>query len=310
MANETVFTRYEGNPIVTPEAVPHANTIFNSAVVPFGDSYAGVFRVDMNDGSTGLHVGWSKDALSWAIDPNRLVIPWADPDMPDQGEGYDPRIAEIEGKYYITWCNEYHGPCIGMAETTDFKTFRFIENVLPPFNRNAVLFPRKIGGKYLLLHRPSDPGHTPFGDIFVCSSPDLVHWGEHRWVFGPRGGWQSRKIGAGPVPIETDEGWLMIYHGVKITCSGYIYCAGAALLDLENPWKVIHRTRRYLLAPTTYYERVGDVPNVVFPVATLLDKETGRLAMYYGCADNCVSVAYAQLDELMDFVKKNSFKDN
>jgi beta-1,4-mannooligosaccharide/beta-1,4-mannosyl-N-acetylglucosamine phosphorylase len=126
-------------------------------------------------------------------------------------------------------------------------------------------------------------------------------------VFGPRGGWQSLKVGAGPVPIETDEGWLMIYHGTRLTCSGYVYCAGAALLDLEKPWQVRYRTRRYLLAPTELYERLGDVPNVVFPVATLLDEKTGRLTLYYGCADTCVGVAYARLSDVIEFTKSNSF---
>jgi len=311
MTNGSVFTRYEKNPLITPAAVPGANTIFNSAVVPFGDKYVGVFRVDTDDGGCGLHVGRSKDALNWDIAPRPLDIPNPYPVLgPQPMFGYDPRIAEIEGTYYVTWCNEYHGPAIGMAKTKDFKAFEFIENVLPPFNRNAVLFPRRFNGQYLMFHRPSDPGHTPFGDIFVCSSPDLVHWGHHRWVFGPRGGWQSKKVGAGPVPIETDEGWLMIYHGVKITCSGFIYSAGAALLDRDEPWKVLYRTRRYLLAPTEYYERVGDVPNVVFPVATLLDQKTGRLALYYGCADTCIGLAYAQLGDVIEFVKRNSFSSN
>ena len=311
MSNETVFTRYEKNPIITPAAVPGANTIFNSAVVPYGDRYAGVFRVDTIDGGCGLHVGWSKDALKWDIAPNPLDLPNPYPILgPQPNLGYDPRIAEIEGTYYITWCNEYHGPAIGMAKTTDFKSFEFIENVLPPYNRNAVLFPRRFNGQYLMFHRPSDPTHTPFGDIFICSSPDLVHWGHHRWVFGPRGGWQSKKTGAGPVPIETEEGWLMIYHGVKITCSGFIYSAGAAILDRDEPWKVLYRSRNYLLAPTEYYERVGDVPNVVFPVATLLDKNSGKVSLYYGCADTCVGVAFAQLDEIIDYVKKYSFETN
>ncbi|MDH4179001.1 MAG: glycosidase, partial [Armatimonadota bacterium] len=108
----------------------------------------------------------------------------------------------------------------------------------------------------------------------------------------------------------TPDGWLMIYHGVKFTCSGYIYSAGAALLDLDEPWKVRRRTRRYLLAPTEPYERVGDVPNVVFPIATLLDDATGRLALYYGCADTCIGVAYAQLEAVIAFIKGNSFEDN
>jgi len=306
MANETIFERYEGNPIITPEAVPNANTIFNSAVIQFGDRCVGVFRVDMNTGAPELHLGWSEDGLKWEIEPGAINFESNYPET-RYSVGYDPRVAEIEGTYYITWCNEYHGPGIGLAETKEFKRFSMICNALPPFNRNAVLFPRRIGGNYAMFHRPSDPGHTPFGDIFYCTSPDLVHWGNHRWVMGPRGGWQSRKVGAGPVPIETAEGWLMIYHGVKITCSGFIYSAGAALLDLEKPWKVRYRTRRYLLAPTAPYERVGDVPNVVFPIATLLDKGTGRLALYYGCADTCVGVAHAQLDEVIEFVKENSF---
>jgi beta-1,4-mannooligosaccharide/beta-1,4-mannosyl-N-acetylglucosamine phosphorylase len=100
---------------------------------------------------------------------------------------------------------------------------------------------------------------------------------------------------------------LLIYHGVRTSCTGFIYCAGGALLDLEKPWEVMYRTRNYLLAPTELYERVGDVPNVVFPNAALLYPDTGRLALYYGCADTCVGLAHAQLDEVIDFIKKNSY---
>lgn len=312
MANETVFTRYEGNPIITPDQVPGANSIFNSAVIEFGDGYVGVFRIDGIDGHMDLHLGQSKDGIKWDIDPKPVRFPWDDPDGAPQPHsyGYDPRITKIEDTYYITWCNDNHGPTIGIAETKDFQTFRFIENAFPPYNRNGVLFPRKIGGYYAMLHRPSDRGHTPFGDIFYCSSPDLVFWGKHRLVFGPRGGWQSLKVGAGPVPIETDEGWLMIYHGVLLSCNGYVYRAGAALLDRERPWKVLYRTRDYLLSPTELYERVGDVPNVTFPVATLLDKRTGRLALYYGCADTYVGLAYAQLEDVVRFTKEHSFEEN
>ena len=306
MANETVFTRHEANPILTAEAVPHANTIFNSAVVRYGGGYSGVFRVDMNDGAPELHAGSSDDGVRWLLDPKPIEFESDDPEI-SYCLGYDPRVVRIEGSYYITWCNEYHGPGIALGETKDFQRFRLICNPLPPFNRNAVLFPRKVGGKYAMLHRPSDPGHTPFGDIFYCTSPDLVHWGDHRWVMGPLGGWQGMKVGAGPVPIETEEGWLMIYHGVKITCSGYIYSAGAALLDLDRPWHVRYRTRRYLLAPTEDYERVGDVPNVVFPIATVVDERTGRLALYYGCADTSVGLAHANLRDVVAFVKENSF---
>jgi beta-1,4-mannooligosaccharide/beta-1,4-mannosyl-N-acetylglucosamine phosphorylase len=215
-------------------------------------------------------------------------------------------VVWIEDRYYVTWCNGYHGPTIGIGYTYDFETFHFLENALLPYNRNGVLFPRKISGKYAMLSRPSDRGHTPFGDIFLSRSPDMLHWGEHRFVMSPREAWEQTKIGAGPIPIETPEGWLLIYHGVLTSCNGYVYSFGAVLLDLDEPWKVIHRARPYLLSPQRLYECVGDVPNVVFPCATLYDPPTGRLALYYGGADTVTALAFAYLGELVDFVKTNS----
>jgi beta-1,4-mannooligosaccharide/beta-1,4-mannosyl-N-acetylglucosamine phosphorylase len=134
----------------------------------------------------------------------------------------------------------------------------------------------------------------------------MCYWGRHRYVMGTAGGWQSTKIGAGPNPIETTEGWLLIYHGVLTSCNGFVYSAGAALLDLDEPWKVMYRTEPYIISPQMLYECVGDVPNVVFPCAALVDAQTGRLALYYGGADTVVCLAYAQVDELIDFVKHNS----
>ena len=206
----------------------------------------------------------------------------------------------------MTWCNGYHGPTIGVGYTLDFETFYQMENAFLPFNRNGVLFPRRINGKYAMLSRPSDNGHTPFGDIYYSESPDMVHWGRHRYVMGTRGGWQSTKIGAGPTPIETSEGWLLIYHGVLTSCNGFVYSFGAALLDLDQPWKVIARGEPYLLAPQAPYERTGDVPNVAFPCATLVDGATGRLAIYYGGADTVVCLAFAYVDDVVEFVKETA----
>jgi len=308
MANETIFTRYKENPIVEANALDTANGIFNSAVIPFQDRFAGVFRVDSQAIEMELHVGWSDDAIAWEIEPNRIHIESEDPELASQGFGYDPRITKIDDLYYVTWCNDYHGPTIGLASTQDFESFSMICNCFPPFNRNGVLFPRKIRGQYAMLHRPSDNGHTPFGDIYYCTSPDLVHWGNHRHVFGPRGGWQSLKVGAGPVPFEIEEGWLLIYHGVVLTCSGYVYSAGGAILDREEPWKVLYRTRDYLLSPTELYERVGFVPNVVFPNAMLVDEKTRRVSLYYGCADTAIGLAHADLDALVAFIKEHAFE--
>lgn len=164
---------------------------------------------------------------------------------------YDPRVTWIEDRYWITWCNGYYGPTIGIGYTFDFKEFFQCENAFLPFNRNGVLLPQRFDGKYALLSRPSDSGHTPFGDIYISFSPDMKFWGEHRHVMAPtpfpESAWQCTKIGAGSVPFLTDEGWLMFYHGVITTCNGFRYSMGAAILDKDNPAKLLYRTREYLL---------------------------------------------------------------
>lgn len=301
-----VMWRSQRNPIIPRDLIPSSNSIFNSAVVPFGNGFAGVFRCDDRRRYMQLHRGFSDDGIHWKIDNNRIQWVCADPEVGQWVYGYDPRVCWIEDRYYITWCNGYHGPTIGVGYTTDFETFYQLENAFLPYNRNGVLFPRKIRGKYAMLSRPSDRGHTPFGDMFYSESPDLCHWGRHRFVMEPAGGWQSTKIGAGPVPIETSEGWLLIYHGVLTSCNGFVYSAGAALLDLDEPWKVICRTAPYILSPQQLYECVGDTPNVVFPCAALCDAPTGRIAVYYGAADTVTCLAFAWAHELVDFIRTNS----
>ncbi|MBU1076725.1 MAG: glycoside hydrolase family 130 protein [Spirochaetes bacterium] len=298
--------RYSNNPIIPRDLIPSSNSIFNSAVVPYEGKFAGVFRCDSKTRRMQLHNGKSNDAISWTIENDPISFICDDPEIGNFVEGYDPRVVWIEDRYYITWCNVYHGYTIGMAYTNDFKKFYQMENAFVPFNRNGVLFPRKIKGKYIMLSRPSDSGHTSFGDIFISQSPDMIHWGCHRHVMGPTSGWQHTKIGAGPVPIETREGWLLIYHGVLTSCNGYVYSMGSALLDIDEPWKVLFRTEPYILSPHELYECVGDVPNVTFPCATLADAPTGRIAIYYGGADTVTALAFTQVDELIDFTKKNS----
>ena len=304
--NTDVVWRYSHNPIIPRDLIPSSNSIFNSAVVPFQDGYAGVFRCDNRKREMNIHRGRSVDGINWEIDD--APIDWLndDPEIGRFQYRYDPRVVWLEDRYYVTWCNGYHGPTIGLGYTDDFETFHQFENAFLPFNRNGVLFPRRINGKVAMLSRPSDNGHTPFGDIFYSESPDMLHWGRHRFVMGVSGGWQSTKIGAGPIPIETDEGWLLIYHGVLTSCNGFVYSFGAALLDLDQPWKVLYRGAPYLLSPQTTYECVGDVPNVAFPCAALHDEATDRLAIYYGGADTVTALAFAYLDEIVDFVKANA----
>ncbi len=301
-----VLWRFSKNPIIPADLNPTSNSIFNSAVVPFKGEFRGVFRCDDKQREMRIHAGCSKDAVSWQIDPQPIQFICDDPEVARLEYRYDPRVVWLEDRYYITWCNGYHGPTIGVGYTYDFETFYQLENAYLPYNRNGVLFPRKINGKFAMFSRPSDTGHTPFGDVFYSESPDMIHWGKHRFVMAPKHGWQSTKVGAGPIPVETDEGWLLFYHGVLTSCNGFEYSFGAALLDLEQPWKVMYRTAPYLMAPKTLYERVGDTPNVVFPCAALVDAPSGRITIYYGAADTVTALAFGMVDEIIDFVKHNS----
>lgn len=308
-----ILWRCSANPIIDRYALSSSNSIFNSAVVPFRKgkyNYAGVFRCDDMNIRMRLHAGFSVDGIHWDIAEEDVRFEGADSEVGRWVYGYDPRVVLLDGRYYVTWCNGYAGqPTIGVAWTDDFETFHQMENAFLPYNRNGVLFPRKIGGRYAMLSRPSDNGHTPFGDIYYSESPDMEFWGRHRLVMRPSqfedSAWQCTKVGAGPVPIGTSEGWLLIYHGVHQTCNGFNYAFGAALLDLDRPWKVLARTGAYLLAPREIYECVGDVPNVTFPCATLHDPGTGRIAIYYGCADTVVGVAFGRIPEIIGFIRNN-----
>lgn len=303
-----VVWRYSQNPIIGWNPTPSTARIYNSAVLPYEGKFIGVFRADHKNGRANLHFGRSNDGFHFDIEDN--VIEWKD----EKGNpaplsyGYDPRFVKVEDKYCVNWCDDMHGASIGMGYTKDFKTWTRLPNPLMPFNRNGVLFPRKINGTYRLLSRPSDSSHTPFGDIFISESPDMIFWGKHKHVMskGGQGWWQGVKIGAGPTPIETTEGWLLFYHGVSTTCNGFVYSFGACLLDLDEPSKVIARCGNYLITPEKEYETIGFVPNVCFPCQNIYDAATGRITIYYGAADTYTAMAFCYVDELIDYIKKHN----
>lgn len=304
-----VLWRSSLNPIIPRDLLPRSNSIFNSAVVRYGDAFAGVFRVDDRRRTMDIHAGFSANGIDWTIEEEPIRFLPADDRVKELQEAfvhaYDPRVVWIDDRYWVTWCAGYKGPTIGVAWTTDFQTFTQLDHAYLPFNRNGVLFPRQFDGRYLMLNRPSDNGHTPFGDIFLSESPDMVHWGRHRQVMAPEPWtWASTKIGAGPIPIETAEGWLLLYHGVLTSCNGFVYSMGAALLDLDEPWKVVARGGDYLLSPQRMYEQVGDVQNVVFPCAALVDEPTDRITIYYGGADTVTCMAHGYLSEVVAFTKR------
>lgn len=299
--------RYSENPIIGRNPVRGVARIFNSAVMPYEGAYVGVFRGEQTNGISFIYLGKSKDGIHWEFEEEKIHF------VDEKGEefmplyAYDPRLVKVEDTYYIIWCQDFYGAAIGMARTKDFKTFTRIENPFLPFNRNAVLFPRRVNGNYLMLSRPSDSGHTPFGDIFLSESPDMQYWGKHRHVMSRSGNWwENLKIGGGAAPIETTEGWLIFYHGVSGTCSGYVYSIGGAILDIDNPSVVKYRCENFLLTPEEWYEERGFVPNVTFPCATIQDAETGRIAIYYGAADSYVGVAFTRVGEVVSYIREHS----
>lgn len=301
----TPVWRYSENPIIDRNPLPNVARIFNSAVLPYGDGFIGVFRGEQRDGIPHIYLGRSKDAVHWEFESERIQFTDKNGELFMPKYAYDPRLIKVEDTYYIMWCQDGYGATIGIAQTKDFKTFVRLENPFLPYNRNAVLFPRKINGNYVMLSRPCDNGHTAFGDIFLSESPDMEFWGRHRHVMGrSENWWENLKIGGGAAPIETDKGWLLFYHGVVNTCNGYVYSIGAAILDINEPSRVLHRCKNYILAPEEWYEERGFVPNVCFPCATLTDADTGRIAIYYGCADSYVGVAFTTVQDIWDYIIK------
>ncbi|MCL2034081.1 MAG: glycoside hydrolase family 130 protein [Oscillospiraceae bacterium] len=306
-AFELPLWRYSENPIVNRNPVIGVSRIFNSAVIAHNNAFSGVFRGEQTDGVPHIYWGESADGIHWEIDSKRI------PFVNKQGEpfipryAYDPRLVKVDDVFYVIWCQDFYGASIGMAKSTDFKTFTRLENPFIPYNRNAVLFPRRINGNYMLLSRPSDSGHTPFGDIFVSESADMEFWGRHRHVMGKgTAWWESVKIGGGAAPIETSEGWLLFYHGVSNTCNGFVYSIGGAILDIDQPSIVKYRCKNFLLTPEEWYEERGFVPNVTFPCATIHDSDTGRIAIYYGAADTYVCLAFTTVDEVVSYIMQNS----
>ncbi len=307
--NEYIW-RYKGNPLFDMHKSEFWH-ICNSAVVMKDGKYVGVFRVETKDGRPMLVYGESKDGAKWDLDTEEIKL------IKENGENlvtldeycYDPRLIKLENEYYIVFCSDIGGPSIyiGKARKGDFRVFDILPNGFLPFNRNGVLFPEKINGMYYMLSRPSDSGNTPFGHIYISESPDMKYWGNHKLVsknFNTgHNFWERVKIGAGPAPIKTDEGWLLIYHGVQQTCNGWTYSFGVMLLDLNDPSKVLKKAQRYLFTPEEYYERVGFTNNVCFPCTALCDGE-GKVTIYYGVADTNMAIAFTTVDKLLEFVKK------
>ena len=189
------------------------------------------------------------------------------------------------------------GPAVFLATTEDFRSVERHGIVRHPEDKNAALLPHRIDGRWVLLHRPKTQFGGAHGEILLSRSDDLVSWSTPEQVLQPRDGawWDSLRIGIGPPPLRTEHGWLLVYHGVKETVGGDIYRVGLALLDLDEPTRVLRRLPGWILAPLAPYERSGDVPNVVFPCGLLHDAASDELRLYYGAADSSICLASARL---------------
>lgn len=292
--------RWEGNPAITMEDIPYrVNTVFNGTPIVTEKEICLLIRVEGLQGYSFFALARSNDGLRFTVDEKPAMLPATEGAFAKyETKGIeDPRVTFIEGTCYVVYTPVGPlGPRIAIAKTEDFVSYERIAIVSEPGNKDGILFPRKIKGRYVRFDRPIGKGR---GSIWVSYSPDLIRWGDSEIVMTPRSGyWDDFRIGASVPPIETEEGWLEIYHGVKMTSAGPIYRAGVAMLDLDDPSKVIKRGLSPILSPREHYERVGDVPNVCFPCGSVV-KPDGNMIVYYGAADTSICVATTSLEELL-----------
>lgn len=297
---EVLFHRHSSNPILSRADWPYPiNTVFNPGVARLADGTTLLLcRVEDLRGHSHLCAARSRNGVDdWQIDPEPTLLP--DPaQYPEEVFGVeDPRITYVPEHevYYVAYTAfSRYGPGVSLARTKDFHDFERLGAIMPPEDKDAALLPRRIGGKWALIHRPIGPSGA---HIWISYSPDLEYWGHQRLMLEAREGawWDANKIGLSGPLIETPEGWLMIYHGVRPTASGALYRLGLALFDLEQPERCLLRGDGWVFAPEAAYERTGDVNNVVFPCGHTIGDDGDTLSLYYGAADSSIALATASV---------------
>jgi predicted GH43/DUF377 family glycosyl hydrolase len=313
--HEILFHRHPQNPILTSLDWPYpVNAVFNCGATTLPDGVTLLLcRVEDRTGRSHLCAARSQDGVTGReIDTAPTLVP--DPErFPEELWGIeDPRITYVEElrKYVVAYTSYSRGgPGVSLALTEDFRSFERFGVVMPPEDKDAALLPRRIGHHWALIHRPVTTGQG--AHIWISYSPDLRHWGSHRLILRARQGgwWDADRIGLSPPPIETDRGWLIIYHGVRRTASGSLYRLGLALFDLHTPERCLLRGDSWIFGPEEPYERQGDVANVVFPCGYILAPDGDTLKLYYGGADTCIALATASVRVLLEWLDRHGRPD-
>jgi predicted GH43/DUF377 family glycosyl hydrolase len=288
------------------------HTVFNPGATRLQDGTTLLLcRVEDRRGFSHLCAARSANGIDgWVIDAEPTLRP--DPENhPEELWGIeDPRITFVEelGRYVIAYTAFGRGgPGVALALTEDFRHFERYGLVMQPDDKDAALLPRRIHGSFALLHRPSHHPTTDTGaHVSISFSPDLHTWGGRRLVLPARRGgwWDANKVGLSPPPIETPEGWLMLYHGVRQTAAGCLYRLGVALFALDQPERCLARGDSWIFGPEAPYEREGDVGYVAFPCGTTLGADGDAINLYYGAADTSVALATGSVRELLRWLEK------
>jgi predicted GH43/DUF377 family glycosyl hydrolase len=307
--NLELFQRYERNPILTAADWPYpVHSVFNpgATLLPDGTTLL-LCRVEDRRGHSHLCAARSANGIDgWKIDTQPTLI--ADPEhFPEELWGIeDPRISFLRelNKYAVVYtAYTRDGPGVALALTEDFHHFERYGVIMQPEDKDAALLPYRIGGNWALIHRPVS---APGAHMWISYSHDMRQWGSHKMMLEARlgGWWDANKIGLSPPPIETEKGWLVIYHGVRQNAAGCIYRLGLALFDLNTPERCLKRGDEWVFGPKEPYERFGDVDKVVFPCGCTIAPDGDTIKLYYGAADTSSALATGSVRALLEWLEQ------
>lgn len=290
--------RWEGNPIITIEDLtfPCAD-ISTAGAIKVGGEYILLLTVQSLEGFYSIYPARSMDGYHFEVSDKPVLTPSMDgpASLYDRMGVLDARVVRLGTEYYVSYdALGPHGYRLALARTVDFKKFKRLGFMSEPDTKGGVLFPKKIKDKYVRLERPWEGG-----SIWLSYSQDLEYWGWSEVILTPRGGyWDCDRVGVATPPMKVDQGWLIIYYGVKHTSAGPLFRLGAAILDARNPARVVHRTDEPILSPREKYERIGDLPNLVFSCGAVIESDS-EVKLYYGASNSCLAVGITTVERIV-----------